>query len=241
MRIDILTYDTVDSTNDIALQMAREGAPEGICIAARRQLKGRGRRGRTWFDSAGESVLISIVFRPRIPLDRFHELSFVASLAVAEHLRNCFGIEAKLKWPNDVLIRGLKVAGVLVEIERSTEAAVVGVGINVNQRKLPISLAQTATSVFIETETEHDVTQLTKTFAQTIADEYEHYIESDFEDIRGRWLNNMWGLDKLAEVRLEPETLVGTIAGLDKSGALLLRDSAGIEHTIHAADAVILR
>jgi len=241
LRIEIYRYDTLDSTNDIALQMVRKGSPEGTCITARRQLKGRGRRGRVWFDSAGESVLMSIIFRPKIPLDRFHELSFVVSFAVAEHLRTCFGVEAVLKWPNDVLARGMKIAGVLIEIEHATGAAIAGVGININQRELPPSLAQRATSVLLETSVEHDVTLATETFARAIADEYERYIESGFKDIRARWLNNMWGLGKWAEVRLESEALVGIIAGLDKSGALLLRDGAGTVHTIHAADVVMLR
>lgn len=221
--------------------MAREGAPEGTCVTAQRQLKGRGRRGRTWFDSPGESVLMSIIFRPKIPLGRFHELSFVVSLAIAEHLRTYFGLETMLKWPNDVLVRGMKIAGVLVEIEHSTGAAIVGVGINVNQRELPPSLVHAATSILLETGIEQDITQATETFGQAIVDEYKHYLESGFEDIRARWLNNMWGLDKWAKVQLESETLVGIVTGLDKSGALLLRDSTGTVHTIHAADAVILR
>ncbi len=236
----IHTYDTVDSTNDIALQMARDGAPEGTAIIAQRQLKGRGRRGRKWLDEPGESVLMSVILRPPTPPDTFHELSFMASLALAEHLRSQYDIQACLKWPNDVLVNGRKVAGILLEMDPGSKAVVVGIGINVNQHEFAPHISATATSIMLETGCRHEVARAAKSLARAVLAEYEAYLASGFKEIRERWRKYMWGFGRQAEVRTEGGVIRGEIAGIDEAGALLIRDPSGTEHTIHAADAVNL-
>ena len=127
----IYRFEEVGSTNDIALGMARHGASEGTVVITRSQTKGRGRRGRKWFARPGESVIMSVVLRPELPLNRYSELAFVAAVAVAECLEDKCGLEPSLKWPNDVLVGDRKIAGILIESERG--AAIVGIGMNVLQ------------------------------------------------------------------------------------------------------------
>jgi len=224
-------FDEVGSTNDIALEMARSGAPEGTVVMARSQTKGRGRRGREWFDKPGESILMSIILRPKLPLNRYSELAFVAAVALAECLRDACGVEPALKWPNDVLIGGRKVAGILVEADQG--AAIVGIGVNVNQSEFPHELASTATSLAIEAGSGLDVDALTQALIDSLFAAY----KLPFEEILTRWRKYMWGLGCPVEVVTEGVTVSGTIVGIDSDGGLLL-DCDGKQQRVIAADAV---
>jgi BirA family biotin operon repressor/biotin-[acetyl-CoA-carboxylase] ligase len=249
--IRIHRFDTVSSTNDVALQMARAGEPEGTVVLARSQSAGRGRRGRTWLDEPGTCVLMSAMLRPDLPPDRFPELSFVASLSVAEYLRRAFAFEPALKWPNDVLIRERKAAGVLVETtggfgakslpKHSCGAVVVGIGLNVNQTRFPPEIADSATSVAIETGSPQDVDAAALSLAEALFANYEAYLARGFEEILSRWRKYMWGAGRQASVETEGRVLQGIILGVDCSGALLLHESSGEVHVIRAADSLTIR
>ncbi|HOW97496.1 MAG TPA: biotin--[acetyl-CoA-carboxylase] ligase [Kiritimatiellia bacterium] len=129
-------YDSVASTNDIAKTEAVQGAPEGLAILARRQERGRGRQGRVWLSPEGQGVYLSVLLRPAIPAYEANWLGVIGALAVAGALEQAGVGDLTLKWPNDVLARGRKIAGILVEprIEAETvEFAVLGMGINVMQ------------------------------------------------------------------------------------------------------------
>lgn len=132
-------FESVGSTNDVAIEMAKAGAPEGTVILAKSQSKGRGRRGRSWFDKPGESVLMTAILRPDLPLNRYSELAFTAAVAVAETIEAECGLNPQLKWPNDVLLRDKKVSGTL--IESAGGAAIIGIGVNVKQTEFPSELS----------------------------------------------------------------------------------------------------
>lgn len=234
-------FDTVDSTNDVALEMARRGEPEGTVVIGKRQLKGKGRRGRSWWDEPGKSVLMSVILTPDRPPTELAHLSFVASLAVAECLEAKCGLPVSLKWPNDVLVRERKIAGILVETTHvpSGTAAVVGIGVNVNQKEFPPDIAFTATSVALEKGTVDSVDELASALSEGLFANYETFLVEGFEEILGRWRNYMWGLGRQADVAAEGRSLRGTVAGVDSTGALVLRDSLGSDHAIRAADAVV--
>ena len=227
-------FDEVGSTNDIALGMARSGAPEGTVVMARSQTKGRGRRGRTWFANPGESILMSVILRPDIPVSRYSELAFPAAVAIAESLREQCGLNPALKWPNDVLVNERKIAGILVE--SAPRAAVIGLGVNVKQTEFPPELADTATSVAREGGCSADV----ETLADAILDRLFEVYALGFEEILNRWRKYMWGLRRSADVVLENGTISGTIAGIDTDGALLI-DQNGKTRRIIAADAINVR
>lgn len=147
--------EVTGSTNADALAWADEGAPAGAVVVADHQTAGRGRWGRSWFDAPGAALMFSVVLRPRLPRARLGLLPLAAGLACAVALEELAGLPLRLKWPNDVLSRGRKLAGILVEsrVERGAlRAAVCGVGINLSQRPedFPVEIADRATSVAAE-------------------------------------------------------------------------------------------
>jgi len=142
----------VESTQAVAFTLAADGAPDRTVVVAEAQTAGRGRRGRTWHDEPGASLLASILLRPRLLPARLPTLSLAAGIAVAEALERVTGVTPRLKWPNDVLVGGRKLAGILLESRLSaTPLVVLGVGVNLAQRTFPPALAQRATSVRLAT------------------------------------------------------------------------------------------
>ncbi len=162
------------STNDLARAWVVETAhpaPHGALVSADWQTRGRGRRGRGWDAPPGQSALMSFVLRPDCPLSDAWQFAFVAALAVAEALSN-FNLEPRVKWPNDVLLNGLKAAGILVETVPVSPAwaAVIGIGVNVNQTEFPDGdhYAYPPTSLRLETGQEQSVTALVQRTAQSL-------------------------------------------------------------------------
>jgi BirA family biotin operon repressor/biotin-[acetyl-CoA-carboxylase] ligase len=142
----------VESTQAVAFTLAADGAPDRTVVVAEAQTAGRGRRGRTWHDEPGASLLASIILRPRLLPARLPMLSLTAGIAVAEALQRVTGVTPRLKWPNDVLVGGRKLAGILLESRLSAAPLVVlGVGVNLTQRTFPPALAERATSVRLAT------------------------------------------------------------------------------------------
>ncbi len=147
-RVDL---DTIGSTNDEALARARAGAPHGTAVTARAQTQGRGRQGRAWHSPPGENVYLSIILRLPIAPAAAPPLTLAVGVAVCETVRRLAG-RASLKWPNDVLIEGKKVAGILTETSTrgaELDAVIVGIGVNVATTSFPPELAVLATSLTI--------------------------------------------------------------------------------------------
>lgn len=150
-----LTFESVSSTNDVAKDEALRGAPEGLTVMAHHQERGRGRQGRLWYSPAGEGMYLSVLLRPAIPAYESNWLGIVGSLATARALEQAGLNNVTIKWPNDVLVRGLKIAGILVEPRVQADVvqfAVVGIGINVAQKpgEWTRALKSRATSCLIE-------------------------------------------------------------------------------------------
>lgn len=146
------SFDVVGSTNEVAFEWATSGAPEGAVVIADHQTEGRGRWGRTWVDPPGALLMFSLVLRPAVDLARLTLLSTAAGVACAEAIEELTGLEAGLKWPNDVMVGGQKLAGTLVEGRGSSSGpsvVVVGCGLNVDwpEAAMPMELAGRATSL----------------------------------------------------------------------------------------------
>ena len=151
----VRVYGEVDSTNTVAKQLAAEGAPEGTVVIADSQTAGRGRMGRSFFSPPGQSVFISVILRPSLPPTELTHLTAVSALAVCDTIEATCGLQAGIKWTNDVIYDGHKLCGILTElsIEAETGAvqyAVVGIGFNCNQRSedFPPELRQIAASIY---------------------------------------------------------------------------------------------
>jgi BirA family transcriptional regulator, biotin operon repressor / biotin---[acetyl-CoA-carboxylase] ligase len=158
-------------------RLLAENAPEGAVAAADEQTEGRGRLGRTWSAPAGSSVLVSIALHPKVPPPRLPELSIVAAEACAAAIAEVAGVEPTLKHPNDVLVDGRKVAGVLAEAREGR--VVVGIGINVSQRaaELPERVEHPATSLLLETGREHDRTELLVALLDHLERHYDEWVD----------------------------------------------------------------
>lgn len=235
--------DVVESTNDIAIQLARGSEPEGTIVVANQQTRGKGRRGRQWWDDYGQSLLMSLILTPDIPQSAFPQLSFVASLSVAEYLITHHNLPSRLKWPNDVYVNNKKISGILIEITTRPGglAAVCGIGLNAAQTSFPPELASFATSVSIETGAHVAVDNVLPCLVGTLLQNYSAYLALGFEEILARWRKYIWGIGCPANIVMDNTTITGTITGVDPNGALVILDADGTEHVICAADAVNLR
>jgi BirA family biotin operon repressor/biotin-[acetyl-CoA-carboxylase] ligase len=150
----LLEFDTLPSTNELAREMAVQGAVEGTTILAREQTAGRGRLGRTWTSAAGEGLYVSIILRPKVQPRRFSIMTLASAVAVAETLISEFAVTPDIKWPNDVLVSDRKVCGILLETATEgdkLEYAILGIGVNLGQPDFPDDIRESSTSLLLET------------------------------------------------------------------------------------------
>jgi len=230
----IIYLPVTSSTNDIAVREAQAGALEGTIVIAGTQTAGKGRLGRVW--TSPEGVLaFSIILRPS--LDRVSSLIMVSSLAVLHTIKQITGIQAEIKWPNDVLIRGKKVSGTLIENGwrgNIPEYAVVGIGLNVNFNpdNYP-EITGTATSLSRETGKFIPVREVTKQLIIEL-DQY-YFQESVFEE----WKANLVTLGKTIRVTSGKTVYSGIAQSVDEHGSLILRQPDGTIVTINVGDVTL--
>jgi BirA family biotin operon repressor/biotin-[acetyl-CoA-carboxylase] ligase len=218
--------DVVASTNDRLKVQARTGAPEWSVIVADRQTAGRGRAGHQWISSEG-NLFLSVLLRPVMPATHVPLLPLAAGLATAEAAGE-MGVEARLKWPNDVVARGRKLAGILVEGISSAaglEAAVVGIGLNVglDPHSLADDLRERVTSLAVETGRSIDVTSAAAAVLARLTVWYDALAREGPPHVLAAWRErsvSWWG--RRVEARSGGSVLRGTVRGLDERGALLL-------------------
>jgi len=238
-------YQSIGSTSDQAKALAEDGAGHGEVVVAEAQTGGRGRRGRSWVTAPGRNVAFSVVLRPSgLPTARAPELTLVASLAICDALRRA-GVDAGIKWPNDVLVGGRKIAGILTELAAEPDQVhwvVVGVGVNVNARAedFPPELRGLATSVLLERGQPAPRALFLVACLTLLEEWYDRHAEEGFEPIRAAWKERSVTLGREVVVQLDDLELVGRAEDLDASGALLVRSAAGVER-ITSGDVSLLR
>jgi BirA family biotin operon repressor/biotin-[acetyl-CoA-carboxylase] ligase len=218
----LVALQSVGSTNDEAARLAEGGAPEGTVVWSREQTGGRGRRGRHWASPIG-NLYTSTILRPACHAARAAELGFVAALAVADIAP--VGHDVRVKWPNDVLIDGGKVAGILPESAvgagGEVDHVVMGIGVNVGfAPQLPDMRYPGAT---LGGSVEEALERLTAALAARLA----QWRSEGFETVRAAWLAKAGPLGLEVDVRLGEELVRGRFAGMDREGALLLDTPAG--------------
>ncbi len=216
------------STQAVAFDLAAAGAADGTVVVAEHQTAGRGRRGHVWEDEPGQSLLLSIVVRPRLAVAHWPLLGFAAAVAVAEALERTAGVGCRLKWPNDVLVAGRKIAGILVESRAGSGPVIVGIGINVGQTRFPPPLAGLATSVLLETGRRCDRAGLLHVLLSRF-DAWRQRLEAEgFAPVRQRWL----AFDDTIGRRVRAGGVEGRATGLDEDGALVLEAGAGVHRLV---------
>ena len=223
------TFETVDSTQAVLGQLAVDGAREGVVVVARHQTAGRGSRGRQWWDSAGQSLMLSVLLRPPVSVARAPQLSLVAGVAVVDALLASGGIDARIRWPNDVLIKGKKVCGVLPEAVSHPDGRVrhvlLGIGINVGQREFPAELADTATSLLLATGAAQDHARLLSAVLTALDRRYGEWLSSGFTELRLEWRKRASMLGQRVRIRDGGE---GVAVDVDDTGALLVDAGGGV-------------
>ncbi len=221
----ILRFDSLPSTNDLAREMAAEGASEGICVLARSQTAGRGRLGRAWSSPAGEGLYLSIILRPEVKPALSTAITFAAAVAVAETLALDFNLTVDIKWPNDVLAGGRKICGILVETAVENELlqyAVMGIGVNLGQRDFPDEIRQTATSVFLQSGKPVEPGE----FFNFLIDRLERWYRlaiSDAQEVFARWQQlSSYAQACPVRVTLAEGEVEAVTRGLTPTGALII-------------------
>jgi BirA family transcriptional regulator, biotin operon repressor / biotin---[acetyl-CoA-carboxylase] ligase len=237
--------DRVESTSEEAARLAREGAPQGTLVWALEQSAGRGRRGRVWLSPAG-NLYSSLVLRPTCPIADAVQLGFVAGLALAEAAEAVLPKDRTVncKWPNDVLVSGRKVAGVLLDAssigDERCEWVVIGMGINVKWHPRPDEAQFPATSLAAEGAVDLHPARFLEVLAAVLLGELVRWREQGFAPVRSDWLRRAFGLHQVLNVRLHDRLLHGTFAGVDACGAMILSSAEG-PHVVTAGDVVSVR
>jgi BirA family biotin operon repressor/biotin-[acetyl-CoA-carboxylase] ligase len=238
----ILVFQQTGSTNDVVARQGADGVPEGLVVFAESQTAGRGRQGRTWQSPSGKGLWFSVLLRPSYGTVAAGRLTVAASVAVAGALGRVGGVDARIKWPNDITVRGRKMAGILTELHQPVGKpmfAVLGIGIDVNcaAADFPLELRETATSLSIETGTMHDRAGLATEVLREL-DGWYRQSAVDFDAVIARWAELSTTLGRHLSVRVGSATVEGFAQALDSDGALLVRHDNGRVERIVSGDVV---
>lgn len=236
-------FETLDSTNTKAKQLAELGEPEGTLIVAESQTAGKGRRGRSWTSEPGVGIWMTLLLRPKLPPSKISGLTLLSALALTKALKELCGVEAGIKWPNDVIIAKKKICGILTEMsseENYVHYVVVGIGINANVAVFPKELEEVAGSVYLETGRKVDRCELVAGMIECFCSYYERFCkEQDLSSFVEEYNAVLANLDEQVKVyygmveNAAPEhTDIGIARGIDRDGALLVEIDGKIKKIV---------
>ncbi len=236
----IRCFSRIDSTNQYAKKAAEDGAADGMLVIADEQTAGKGRRGRSWVTPPGETIAFTLLLRPKLSPDRVSMVTLVMGLAVAKAVNTLYPLKAGIKWPNDVVINGKKLCGILTEMSAEVmhvNHIVIGVGINANMTSFPEELSRIATSLKLELGRDVSRAEL---IAQVMA-EFERLYEKFEEDGDLRAVSEEYNalcLNAESMVRvLDPNgEYTGTSHGINALGELLVETESGQVRNVYAGE-----
>ena len=228
----IQVFEETTSTNDLMARLGRAGVPEGMVIFAESQTKGRGRMGRTWISPARKGLWFSVLLRPDISPQAATQLTIASATSLVRAIVAQTGIVPEIKWPNDVLIRGKKVAGILTEMSAELDhlkELVLGIGIDVNLEpgEFPSALRKIATSIRIESGQKIDRAALAVAILRELDADYERIQNGGFEAVADEWQRHCSTIGAHVSIRVGERAIRGLAEALDADGALLLRGPHG--------------
>ncbi|HID38684.1 MAG TPA: biotin--[acetyl-CoA-carboxylase] ligase [Calditrichaeota bacterium] len=244
---NLFLLDEIDSTNKYAMQLARDGAPEGSVVFTAYQTAGRGRLNRGWFSSRGENLLMSIILRPKQNIETIQRITLAVAVVLLEATRSYLKKYAypqlvlRLKWPNDLLVGDKKLAGILTESilrGNSVEAVIVGIGMNLNfcAEKMPDEIRHTATSIRVETGKRVDVDRFFTYLLYHFEQAYLKLERNGYADVVEQWktYNHQSGQEII--IRIGEADEYGRFIDVNSAGHLLYRDDKGRMHEIVSAE-----
>lgn len=237
----ILYYPVCDSTQNIAAEKARAGAPHGTVIITEEQTAGRGRLERLWDSSANKGIWMSVIIRPEISPHLAPQFTLVSAVAITKAIEDMTDLTPEIKWPNDLLINGKKVTGILTELQADmdrVQSIIIGIGVNVNQQSESFeeSIRSIATSLKIETGREIDRAALVAKILFYLEKYATMYVENGFEPIKLLWESYSCTIGKRIRANLLKETLEGVAIGITNDGVLQLQLESGEVRGIYSAD-----
>lgn len=237
---NVYYYSVTDSTNTRIKQLAESGAPHGTLAVANMQEAGKGRRGRSWYSEAGTGVWMSMLLRPEFAPEQASMITLVAALAVAAAIKDASGLEACIKWPNDIVVSGKKVCGILTEMSLEADYisyVVCGIGINVNHENFPQDISDTATSLTIECDKKINRTELIASVWRHFEKYYEKFCEAGDMSLLVEQYNNMLvNAGRFVRV-LDPKgEWSGKAIGINNKGELLVEKEDGSLSQVYSGE-----
>jgi len=242
----IQVFDKTTSTNDVVERLARDGVPEGAVVFAESQTHGRGRLGRTWISPSRKGLWFSVLLRPKLRPQEATQLTVVSATALRRAIWRQTGLKAEIKWPNDILIRGRKTAGILTELNAELDRVkylILGIGVDVslNPGDLPEELRGVATSLEAEAGRPIGRAELATAILRELDQDYEKLNLGRFATVADEWAAHCSTLGVEVVIRTGERRVRGRAESLDETGALLLRTEHGHLERIIGGDVSLIK
>jgi BirA family biotin operon repressor/biotin-[acetyl-CoA-carboxylase] ligase len=227
----IFHFFKTDSTSRVALELGHSGEPEGAVVLAEEQTAGRGRAGRAWHSQRAAGIYVTLLLRPKLAPVQAPLLTMMAGLSAHSAVQALTGLDVDLKWPNDLLIRGKKVGGILTEMHAEPSLVrfvIVGVGLNVNQEKFPSEISSIATSLRAETGKAQSRMELLVRLMREFESDYNRFLREGAGSVVARFESvSSYAKGKRVRVTNGSESYLGTTAGLGPEGLLQVEREDG--------------
>ena len=239
---DIRVFEETTSTNDVIEKLARDGVKEGAVVFAESQTKGRGRLGRKWMSPTHKGLWFSILLRPKLSPQETTQLTVASATALRRAIKNVTGVSADIKWPNDLLIGGKKVVGILTEMSAEVDRVrhvILGIGVDVNQEEFPPELRAIATSLKNESGEEVCRAELAVEILRELDFDYARICGGKFSTVADEWETGCATIGKKVSVQMGARLVRGQAEALDDDGALLVRTEHGHLERIIGGDVTL--
>jgi BirA family transcriptional regulator, biotin operon repressor / biotin---[acetyl-CoA-carboxylase] ligase len=223
-------FETLPSTNDLAKELGAGQAPEGTLVVAEGQSRGRGRLGREWNSPPGAGLYVSVLLRPPLPPTEMPQITLTAAVAAVRALKRAAGVTAGIKWPNDLILAGKKLGGILTEMETESDQIrhlVVGLGLNINNERFPAELRDLATSLTLATGRSFSRLKILQAWLEELEDLYQLFLGREFARILEEWQEYTVTLGQAVRVRQGPVEICGRALEVAQDGALLVETRDG--------------
>jgi len=238
----IEVFEETTSTNDVVERLARDGVKEGVVVFAESQTKGRGRLGRKWSSPTHRGLWFSVLLRPALHPQEATQLTVIAATALRRAIKNVTGVTADIKWPNDILVGGKKVAGILTEMSAEMDRVrhvILGIGLDVNQDEFPPELASIATSLKIAAGAEICRAEMAVEILRELDADYVRVCAGKFPAIADEWEAACITIGKSVTVHVGDSKFRGRAESLDDDGALLVRTEHGLLERVIGGDVIL--
>jgi BirA family biotin operon repressor/biotin-[acetyl-CoA-carboxylase] ligase len=241
---DIRVFEQTTSTNDVIEKLARDGVKEGVVVFAESQTRGRGRLGRKWLSPAYKGLWFSILLRPDLRPQETTQLTVASATALCRAIASETGLNPEIKWPNDILVGGKKVAGVLTELSAELDRVkhvILGIGVDVNQgaAEFPAELRKQATSLRIEAGRTFSRADLATAILRELDNDYERICAGQFAEVADEWEARCQTIGRDVTIQIGNRRVQGRAESLGESGELLLRTEHGHLERISGGDVTL--